>query len=374
MSTDPGTPDELTLISYEKLTDHGFALPCFGQARGANTVYIARSTRPGDPAAPIAAFDLYDSEGLRPLSADKERHGVKVGSPWVDVFLWHGETYLGTKSEIWLAIGGIRSEIEASAPLTLLNLAEGVPGEATDHLARTAFAWLEGRYGTKLAAHWQLESYLRSLAIRGLRHKLEDAADAGHLRRELRNVELARSGSTLTLHLPATINKNSRITLSSLGELVRAAQAFGFQTVIADEAAPTPEKPATRVPAAREILVMRLRKGRGGTQTQIPFRVVKTFFKGETKIRSGHSGHVRAMTPSLSSGSPNTMKLQVPEMKTLSFPVARFERTPEGAVYHVYDSDSPLGKEIIQILEEGRRNGTTQVTRRGPEGTWWREV
>ncbi|MFZ3237290.1 MAG: hypothetical protein WA417_17365 [Stellaceae bacterium] len=123
MSNEPGTSDELALIAYEKVAEHGFALPCFGRARGANTLYVARSLRPGDPAAPIAGFELYDTDNAQVLPREHERHGIKVGAPWVDVFLWRGAIYVGTKPEIWQALGDLRYEIEAHAPLSLLNLA-----------------------------------------------------------------------------------------------------------------------------------------------------------------------------------------------------------------------------------------------------------
>jgi hypothetical protein len=376
MSNDPGTPNELALIAYEKVAEHGFALPCFGQARGANTLYVARSLRPGDPAAPITAFEIYEAVDAQVLSPDKERHGVRIGGPWVDVFLWRGGIYVGTKPEIWLALGDLRDEIEAHAPLSLLNLAEGVPGVASDELARGAFAWLEQRRGGKLAADWQIETYLRGIAIRSLRRRLGDVASTGQLRQELRLADLVRNGSTLTLRLPAAISKATPITPATLSELVHAAAAFGFQIAIAEGRAPAPAQAATPAAAADvAVLVMRLRKGRGGTQTQIPFAVVDGFLSGKTKITSGHSHASRTMTQSSSGGSRNTMKLQMPELANIKNPVARIERGYVGTTYYVYDSDTEQGREIMRLLEHGRHDGTTRMTSGGMKnGTWWRVV
>ena len=373
MSSDPGTPDELALIAYEQVAHHGFALPCFGHARGANTLYVARALRPGDPTAPIEAFELYDTDDMQVLPPDKERHNVKVGSPWVDVFLWRGGVYVGTKPEIWRALADLRDDIGAHAPLTLLNLAEGVPGEASDVLARNAFAWLKQRRGSRLAADWQTETYLRGIAIRGLRRHLGDAART--LWQELRQAELTRAGSTLTLRLPAAIGKAAPVTSGTLGELVRAAAAFGFQIAV-DEAL-IAAATAPRLPAKRDIvvLVMRLRKGRGGTQTQIPFAVFDEFLGGMAKITSGHSKTVRAMTQSSSGGNRNTMKLQMPELSSIKDPVARIERGATGTTYHVYDSHTERGRAIMRLLEAGRLDGTTYMTSGGPQrGTWWRVV
>ena len=84
-------PEELALIGYEKLAEHGFALPCFGRTEGANTVYVARATQSGDPLASIAAFDIYEPEDMRPLPHDKTNIRAWAGGPWIDVFLWNGE-------------------------------------------------------------------------------------------------------------------------------------------------------------------------------------------------------------------------------------------------------------------------------------------
>jgi hypothetical protein len=38
-----------TLFDYEKLTDHGFALPCFTGSRTFNSIYVACARLSGDP-------------------------------------------------------------------------------------------------------------------------------------------------------------------------------------------------------------------------------------------------------------------------------------------------------------------------------------
>ncbi len=375
MSIELGTPDELLLIGYGKLTEHGFALPCFGHTVGANTVYVARSSRPGDPLAPIAAFEPYEAEELRPYPRDKGHHKAKVGDPWIDVFLWKGNLFAGAKPDIWIAVKGIRDDIAAHAPLSLLNLAEGVAGLSTGPLARAAFAWLEAHRGVKAASEWRVETYLRGIAIRNLLRRQSNATLTGQLRRDLQNVELTQSGSTLTLHLPANVRRAIPSEPLDFDDLLRAARAFSLKIVVADTPIPVRQSSYSIAPAVPPVLLMRLRKGRSYTQTQIPFRLVDSFFKGATKIRSAHSGRTRAMTQSSSGGRRNTMKFEVPEMKNFSLPVARIESTPSGFVYEVYDSESPQGRKIMTLLNEGRRDGTTQLTdANSDKGTWWRIV
>jgi hypothetical protein len=132
-----------------------------------------------------------------------------------------------------------------------------------------------------------------------------------------------------------------------------------------------------RAPAGT-VLLMRLRKASvtdRPTQTQIPFRVVDTFFGSATEVRSASSGEAHGIIQASARGGPNKIKLEIPEMREFVQPVARFERTPEGIVYEAYDVGSPQGNQIMATLEEGRRDGATQQTIRNTErATWWRFI
>jgi hypothetical protein len=83
----------LHLVGYEKLTEHGLALPVFGQPEGANVFYTARSTSPGEANGQIAGFDHYDPDVLVRLPLEQIRE-TAVGEPWLDVFLWEGAALL----------------------------------------------------------------------------------------------------------------------------------------------------------------------------------------------------------------------------------------------------------------------------------------
>ena len=52
----------LELVGYEKLTDHGLALPVFGRSPDANLFFTARSSTPGEAGGRIAGFDVYDPD------------------------------------------------------------------------------------------------------------------------------------------------------------------------------------------------------------------------------------------------------------------------------------------------------------------------
>lgn len=129
-----------------------------------------------------------------------------------------------------------------------------------------------------------------------------------------------------------------------------------------------------RVPASGDTVLMRLRIARG-TQTQIPFRLTNTFFSRDREVRHKNTGVVHEIREAKAKGNANTMKLELPETRTMQQPLARFERTPEGIVYEVFDLGTPQGNQILSVLEDGFRNETTQMTiSNQAQATWWRFI
>lgn len=369
MSVDPDLPQSFRLVAYETLTEHGFALPCFGRFVGGNTVYAARSSHPGDPIAFITGFDVHEPEDLKQIPVGKQVSEVRVGEPWLDVFLWGDEVYVGTKPEIWRSTSNVRKAIAALAPLSLLSLAEGVRGLGIAEFARAAYEWLAGRENAAAALDWQIDTYFRGLAIRSLRRRLGEAAYSDRVRLTLRDVKLYLQDSTLHLHLPSTLPNMSQITATDLYDCARASHEFGFRLVITRDNLSNHSVDGRSVTAGK-ILLMRLRQGRGGTQTQIPFAVTDSFFGDEIRVRDLRSGKTRAMTLSVSGNRRNTMKLQLPEIAEMNDPVARFERQADGITYEVYDASTAKGRSVIRLLNAGLRDGTTHQTRGA--ATRWR--
>lgn len=223
------TPEELTLIGYEKITDHGFALPCFGRSAGANTVYVARAMIPGDPLAPIAGFDVYEPNEMHSIPHGRELIRAWAGGPWVDVFLWNNELFSGTKPEIWKSLDSVRAAIAAVAPLTLLNLAEGVPEVASGAFARAAFNWFEQRQNTANAKAWLIGSYLRDLALRAIRRHLGDVANTGRVRQALLQVKLVPGEGCVVLRLPFLLTELMVSNSNQFSDLTKSAREFGIQ-------------------------------------------------------------------------------------------------------------------------------------------------
>nr|WP_256490267.1 phospholipase D family protein [Ideonella oryzae] len=132
------------------------------------------------------------------------------------------------------------------------------------------------------------------------------------------------------------------------------------------------------VAPAGTVLLMRLRKANQSTrptQTQIPLRVAHTFFDGVAEVQSAHTGERHGIRFAHARGGLNTLKLEIPEMANFAQPVARFERTPDGVVYQVYDNTSAPGLQIMHSLNEGRRDNSTQMSIADAErATWWRSI
>ena len=76
----------MMLIAYERLTDHGLALPLFASSAGANALHIAVPSQPGDPAAQIQSFELYSSTDASALDASQFQTALP-GGIWIDVFI-----------------------------------------------------------------------------------------------------------------------------------------------------------------------------------------------------------------------------------------------------------------------------------------------
>lgn len=131
-----------------------------------------------------------------------------------------------------------------------------------------------------------------------------------------------------------------------------------------------------------QVLLMRVRKARG-TQIQIPLAVMREpFFTGVTQVFSVADGVLRGIHethPGRAKGkNPNTLKLEMPETRSMGDPVARFERTATGIQYEVYDVLSAQGSAIMQALRSGQKSSppTTKLTLPSNPGsaTWWRFI
>ena len=142
--------------------------------------------------------------------------------------------------------------------------------------------------------------------------------------------------------------------------------------------APQPVSPAPAPSPSGSALLMRLRKASvtdRPTQTQIPMRVVQTFFAGVSSVQSAHSGVTHGLHQASARGAVNTIKLEIPEMRHFVDPVARFEKTGSGVIYEVHDASSPSGKQIISRLQAGHTDNSTQTSIKDlSTATWWRFI
>lgn len=130
--------------------------------------------------------------------------------------------------------------------------------------------------------------------------------------------------------------------------------------------------------AAGNVLIMRIRTARG-TQTQMPMKVVaSSFFNGETSVRSLHDGMTRGISVAHTNGKPNTLKLEIPESASMNDPMIRFERTPSGIQYRVWDKGSSAGNAIWSSLNAGRATNPPSTFLTKPStpdsSTWWRFI
>ena len=138
------------------------------------------------------------------------------------------------------------------------------------------------------------------------------------------------------------------------------------------------KSPATTATPAGQVLLMRVRTARG-TQTQIPKEVAEApFFAGVTSVISVHSGESRGVRPARARGIVNTLKLEIPETRSMADPVMRLEHIGSGVQYEVYDRTNPKGAAIWASLNAGLLTSpvSTHLTKPSNPGssTWWRFI
>src|ERR1043166_5847817 len=282
---------------------------------------LANFLRHGGQLSVIFGGDLQNTtrEGLQAL-LDLERYGRS------ETFVHHNESgsifhpklYLfRNEEEARLIVGsnnitasGLYTNVEAGLQVDT-DVSASVVAETLDALS----SWKDTTSG---------------LALRLDRDSLTQLVDEGYVPDEATSRRLLRERAN-----PA----DRRRTLFASRPYQRPAPGPGAAARGAPRRGSGPPPAGPRRPVAEgrapagTVLLMRLRKAHvrdRPTQTQIPFRVIDTFFRGATEVRSSHSGQAHDIISASARGSRNTMKLEIPEMRDFSQPVARFERTPDG--------------------------------------------
>lgn len=325
-------------------------------------------------------FDNTTKEGLASLLALKS-HGK------VTVFVHHNEAgtifhpklyLLRSATSAKLIVGsnnlteaGLYQNTEAGLELDA-SIDDPVVASALDAL----LAWRDASMG--LARELD-GAFLQQLVANGYVH---DEASVRAQSAKRRQAARAKSGTATKLFgsVPVTPPTKPAPAVPKLKQPIPGKKPQGKP---ASKPPATPSQvgtPGTTVTG--QVLLMRLRKAHvtdRPTQTQIPKRVANTpFFGSIASVLSSHSGSTHDVLEASARGIVNTLKLEIPEMRTMSDPVARFERTPTGIRYEVYDSHSAQGKAIMNALKSGRTSSppTTQLTlpSNPSSATWWRFI
>lgn len=165
-----GTDDvELRLLGYVRNASHGFALPLFGQHERGNTLYIAECGPSGDHRGVITGFQTYETD-IQKLLPVARPDPVRVGDPWVDVFLWKDQVLVGDASHLWLELAQIKEDVEVAAPLSLLDAAVHAETADRERLAPIAYKYLSDRVDGFHADEWRTRILSREAATLIRRH------------------------------------------------------------------------------------------------------------------------------------------------------------------------------------------------------------
>lgn len=160
---------ELRLLGYVQNASHGFALPLFGQHERGNTLYIAECGPSGDHRGVITGFQTYETDIPKSLPTARP-DPVRVGDPWLDVFLWKDQVFVGDAASLWLELARIRNDVEIAAPLSLLDAAMQAETPDRDRLAPIAYKYLSDRVDGFYADEWRTRILSREAATLIRRH------------------------------------------------------------------------------------------------------------------------------------------------------------------------------------------------------------
>ncbi len=243
----------LRLIGYYRCAGHGFAMPLYGQTEGANTLYIAQCSISGDHHAKIEHFQPVDVDDQRRLPHG-ESLAVSIGDAWRDVFVWNGAAYVGTPEELWAELTPFHSDVEARAPLSLLDLAVHARPDEVGRLAPVALAFLRRRFSDAHARSWRRQ-FVRQLAEVAFRQAMADQQQNDTLFHGMSLIEPAPN--VLTFDLSAALTTSAALSRDavelSISRVIEIAALLGASlALVLENVAPAnvlAESTANVVPA-----------------------------------------------------------------------------------------------------------------------------
>jgi len=244
------------LAGYVPLNKNGFALPAFAAHPGGNAWYVATADIDGDHLATIRHFELLEDDEV--VSLPNTEVEVAAGDPWQDVFLWNGRAYVGTPQQILHGIDAWRDDLEASIPISFLDLLLAAEAPVASTVSRSALAFMEKALGNLPAAACFEETVVRPgiiLELRRLLHRRDPKQDLPELPQNFIitsagpanfQVELA-AGTVAVLGGEATAAELTG-AIERLGNLLNISlKTVGFETGSSHQA-DQPAMPAETLP------------------------------------------------------------------------------------------------------------------------------
>jgi hypothetical protein len=244
----------LVLTGYMPLNENGFALPAYSAHPGANAWYVAIPEVDGDHLAQISHFEMVEDEEVLSLpGADIE---VSAGDAWRDIFLWNGRAYSGTPPQILQSVEAWREELEASIPLSFLDLLVAAEAPLAGRLSAAVVTFLERRLGDDVAADAYREVVLRPgilLEIRRLLRRHDPTVSLTGFSRDFTVIE----GAPGTFHVELAAGTSAMVgghaAIDELGAAIgRFADLLGIAIIISRP--PTDPELSQAEPVVRPVI------------------------------------------------------------------------------------------------------------------------
>jgi tetratricopeptide (TPR) repeat protein len=136
------------LVGYESFTSNGFALPIYKSMVGANQSFVAEV----DDENNIIKFNVYEGGKYKTLKS--QPLNVALGSPFIYLFIFEENEFIGTKAQIWGEIEGQLERLKNLLSLTLLDFKDVMVEAQFQEAVLNAYNWYIKKLSLEKANHW----------------------------------------------------------------------------------------------------------------------------------------------------------------------------------------------------------------------------
>ncbi len=190
MSSAP--PSCLLLAGYISFFEAGFALPCFARSPTSKTWFTAVCSVSGDHWGRIIAFEEAPARGILPLKASLRR-SISVGDPWVDVFRYGHDLFVGAVAEIYASLKHVINDMRIEQPSALADLELAIQKDDVSELLKSTHRSLKERLNAQIADEWMTQTVVRPQLVLSVRRLCATATIPPKLAQSIASIDVLKT-------------------------------------------------------------------------------------------------------------------------------------------------------------------------------------